>query len=188
MKRRAFLTNTGAAFGGSWISLSMPAILAAAGVACKAKEEGVAFRVLSADEALEFEAIASRIIPSGDSAGAKEAGVIYFIDTLLADIDPELYEPLQEGLQSLHSQIRDAYGANSFAGLDSTRQIEALQQIDKTPFFETMRFLTLAGMFSDPSYGGNRDEIGWKLIGMERPSAAQPPFGFYDADYLEKGA
>ena len=41
MKRRAFLTNTGAAFGGSWISLSMPAILATAGVACKAKEEGV---------------------------------------------------------------------------------------------------------------------------------------------------
>lgn len=188
MKRRAFLTNTGAAFGGSWISLSMPAILATAGVACKAKEEGGAFRVLSGEEAIELEAIASRIIPSGDSPGAKEAGVIYFIDTLLADIDPELYEPLQQGLQSLHSQIRDAYGANSFAGLDSSRQIAALQEIDETSFFETMRFLTLAGMFSDPSYGGNRDEIGWKLIGMERPSAAQPPFGYYDADYLEKGA
>ena len=188
MKRRAFLTNTGAAFGGSWISLSMPAILATAGVACKAKEEGGAFRVLSQDEATEFEAIATRIIPSGDSPGAKEAGVIYFIDTLLADIDPELHEPLQQGLQGLHSQIRNAYDAASFAGLEISRQIEALQEIDETPFFENMRFLTLAGMFCDPSYGGNRDEVGWKLIGMERPTASQPPFGYYDADYVEKGA
>jgi gluconate 2-dehydrogenase gamma chain len=188
MKRRAFLTNTGAAFGSSWVSLSMPAILATAGVACKAKEEGRAFRVLSPQEAIEFEAIAAQIIPSGDSPGAREAGVIYFIDLLLADIEPELYEPLQQGLQELHVQIRNAYGAASFAGLDSSRQIEALKEIDETPFFENMRFLTLAGMFSDPSYGGNRDELGWKLIGMERPSAAQPPFGYYDADYLEKGA
>jgi len=188
MKRRAFLTNTGTAFGSSWISLSMPAILATAGVACKAKEKGRAFRVLSPEEAVEFEAIAAQIIPSGDSPGAKEAGVIYFIDTLLADIDPELYEPLQQGLQSLHAQVRNAYDTASFAGLNKSRQIEALQKIDETPFFENMRFLTLAGMFSNPSYGGNRDEIGWKLIGMERPTASQPPFGYYDADYIEKGA
>ena len=136
MKRRAFLTNTGTAFGSSWISLSMPAILATAGVACKAKEEGSAFRILSPDEASEFEAIASQIIPSGDSPGAKEAGVIYFIDTLLADIEPELYEPLQKGLQSLHTQIHNTYDAASFAGLASSQQIEALQEIDETPFFQ----------------------------------------------------
>jgi gluconate 2-dehydrogenase gamma chain len=188
MLRRAFLTNTGTAFGSSWISLNMPAILATMGVACKAKEAGGAFRVMSPEEAIEFEAIATRIIPSGDSPGAKEAGVIYFIDTLLADVEPELYEPLQQGLQSLNAQIRKAYDTASFAGLDSSRQIEALQEIDYTPFFENMRFLTLAGMFCDPSYGGNRDEVGWKLIGMERPTASQPPFGYYDADYLEKGA
>ena len=133
MKRRVFLTNTGTAFGSSWISLSMPAILATAGVACKAKEKGRAFRVLSPEKAVEFEAIAGQIIPSGDSPGAKEAGVIYFIDTLLADIDPELHEPLQQGLQSLHAQVRNAYGAASFAGLDSSRQIEALQKIDAAP-------------------------------------------------------
>jgi hypothetical protein len=43
-------------------------------------------------------------------------------------------------------------------------------------------------MFSNPSYGGNRDEVGWKLIGFEAPHPWQPPFGYYDADYAEKGA
>lgn len=175
-------------FGSSWITLSMPVILASAGVACKAKEEASAFRVLSVAEATEFEAIAAQIIPSGDTPGAREAGVIYFIDTVLADIDPDMLEPLQTGLLSLQADIGDTHGATSFAGMQSSQQIEALKAIEETDFFETMRFLTIAGTFCNPSQGGNRDEVGWKLIGMERPGAAQPPFGFYDADYMKKGA
>ncbi len=77
MKRRAFLTRSGAVIGRSWVAMSLPAILATAGVACKAREEGSAFKVLTAAEAAEFEAIAAQIIPSGDSPGAREAGVIY---------------------------------------------------------------------------------------------------------------
>lgn len=188
MQRRTFLTKAGAMFGGSWITLSMPAILASAGVACKAKEEGGAFRVLSVSEAAEFEAIAARIIPSGETPGATEAGVIYFIDTVLADLEPDLLEPLQTGLLSLQTDIGNAHGATSFAGMHSSQQIEALQAIEETDFFETMRYLTIAGTFCNPSQGGNRDEVGWKLIGMERPGAAQPPFGYYDADYVKKGA
>ena len=30
-------------------------------------------------------------------------------------------------------------------------------------------------------YGGNRDRVGWKLIGFEDRMAYQPPFGYYDA-------
>jgi len=32
-------------------------------------------------------------------------------------------------------------------------------------FFTTLRNDTIEGMFSDPMYGGNRDMVGWKLIG-----------------------
>lgn len=34
-----------------------------------------------------------------------------------------------------------------------------------------------------PKYGGNRDGIGWKLLGFEIQHSFQPPFGFYDRDY-----
>jgi hypothetical protein len=43
--------------------------------------------------------------------------------------------------------------------------------------------LTLFGMFSTPSYGGNRDGAGWKLLGFEDMHAFQPPFGYYDRNY-----
>jgi hypothetical protein len=50
------------------------------------------------------------------------------------------------------------------------------------PIFALLRYLVAAGMFSDPSYGGNRDRAGWALLGFEDRFAWQPPFGFYDRD------
>jgi len=187
MQRRDFLKKSGSALGGSWVTLGMPAIMAAASVAARAATEQSLFRVLSPLEAAEFEAIAARIIPSGDSPGAREAGVIYFIDTVLADIEPGILDPLRKGLLSLQTHIRETYDTVSFAGLSKARQIEALQSIEDTEFFETLRFLTIAGMFCDPSHGGNRNRVGWDLIGFEGPGGTQPPFGYYDADYTQKG-
>lgn len=169
------------------IALSMPAIMATADVAARAATEQSPFRILSASEATELEAITARIIPSGDSPGAREAGVIYFIDTVLADIEPEITEPMRKGLANLHDHIHDAYDTSSFAALKHAQQIEALQAIEDTEFFGTLRFLTIAGMFCDPSHGGNREKVGWKLIGFEGPMGTQPPFGYYDADYARKG-
>lgn len=186
MKRRSFLARSSAALGGSWVAMSLPAIVATAGVACKAREEGHRFKFLTADEAAEFEAIAAQIIPSGDSPGAVEAGVIYFMDAAVGS-RPEALKLLRQGLAELQADIRKRYSTETFADLDDLQQIESLQGIEKTSFFGTLRFLTLAGMFSNPSYGGNRDEIGWKLIGFEAPHPTEPPFGYYDADYTEKG-
>ena len=60
-------------------------------------------------------------------------------------------------------------------------------EIENTEFFSTLRYLTIAGMFSLPEYGGNRENIGYQLIGFDDRHFWQPPFGFYDADYAEKG-
>ncbi len=38
-------------------------------------------------------------------------------------------------------------------------------------------------MFVLPSYGSNRDSIGWRLIGFDDAHAFTPPFGYYDRDY-----
>ncbi len=40
----------------------------------------------------------------------------------------------------------------------------------------------LLGFLGDPSYGGNRDHVGWRHIGFDDRMAFTPPFGFYDAE------
>ena len=53
----------------------------------------------------------------------------------------------------------------------------------RTPFFGGMKFLTVLGLLALPSYGGNADKLGWKLVGFVDQHAWQPPFGHYDAEY-----
>ena len=61
-------------------------------------------------------------------------------------------------------------------------QADILRQLDAehSAFFEVIRTATIQGMFSHPEYGGNRDKIGWKLIGFEDRFVWQEPFGDYD--------
>ncbi|MBC8099085.1 MAG: gluconate 2-dehydrogenase subunit 3 family protein [Armatimonadetes bacterium] len=42
-------------------------------------------------------------------------------------------------------------------------------------FFTVLRRHTAEGMFSDPAYGGNRDMVGWKLIGYPGAQRAYTP-------------
>jgi gluconate 2-dehydrogenase gamma chain len=42
---------------------------------------------------------------------------------------------------------------------------EGFEQIAAPSFFAVVRRHTAEGMFSDPAYGGNRDMVGWRLIG-----------------------
>ncbi len=67
-----------------------------------------------------------------------------------------------------------------FAALDAERQDQVLRAVEKAQGFGLFRFLTLAGMFANPSYGGNRERAGWKLLGFEDAGAFVPPFGYYD--------
>ena len=42
----------------------------------------------------------------------------------------------------------------------------------------------VAGVFGMAKYGGNRDNVGWKLVGMNGPPGAWTyPFGDYDAEH-----
>jgi gluconate 2-dehydrogenase gamma chain len=138
----------------------------------------------SATEAADVDAVTAQIVPTDDTPGARECGVVQFIDRALATHFSRLASDYRANLADFQSTFRGHHpGAASFSSLTSDRQIEFLKTVDRTPFFETTRLLTLLGMFSMPKYGGNRDEIGWKLIGFEVRHVFQPPFGFYDRDY-----
>jgi gluconate 2-dehydrogenase gamma chain len=165
----------------------MPAILTSCRDASEARQAGAPFRVLSAGEAAEFEAIAARIVPTDDTPGATEAGVIRFMDQVLAGIRADSLEPMRAGLAELKTAAQETHGVPDFHALGPQQQDALLTQIEDSDFFATVRYLTLAGMFSLPEHGGNQDGVGWKLLGFDGRQAWQPPFGFYDADYAERG-
>jgi gluconate 2-dehydrogenase gamma chain len=139
---------------------------------------------LDAAEAADIEAVAAQIIPTDDSPGAREAGVVYFIDRALATFLSQLAGDYRGQLAAFQAAFRERHPtALSFASIPSDQQIDYLKGVDRTPFFNTTRLLTLLGMFSLPAYGGNRDGIGWKLLGFEDAHVFRPPFGYYDRDY-----
>src|SRR3989449_5225467 len=83
---------------------------------------------------------------------------------------PEVY---RAGIAATNRYCEEKHGKR-FAQLDAGAQDEvlnALQSIglEKVPgatFFGQLLSDTKDGFFSDPVYGGNRDMIGWKLVGF----------------------
>lgn len=181
--RRQFLKSTASGLSSAWIALHWPAILQAHEHARRAAADSLAkLEFFSPTEASEVETMAAQIIPATDSPGAREAGVIYFIDRALMTFDSEAQTVYRGGLAILRARTNEMFpGSPRFSKLESEQQIQLLTAIEKTDFFETVRVHTIMGFFADPSYGGNRDQIGWKLIGFESRPSFKPPFGYYDA-------
>jgi gluconate 2-dehydrogenase subunit 3-like protein len=186
LTRRAFLVAFADALGVSAVALSWPEVARAAHDAHAGVQVSAASptRFFSPADAADVEAIAAAIVPDGATPGAREAGVIHFIDralaTFLSSLAPEFRAQLavfQKDCQERHN------GIASFAALSPERGVEFLRTVDRTPFFERMRLLTLLGMFSSPAYGGNVGGAGWKLLGFEDRHVFEPPFGWYDRDY-----
>lgn len=142
-----------------------------------------ALQFFTLEEAADIESICAQIIPSGDMPGAREAGVIHFIDRALASFDREKQPIYHAGLEKLRMDIRGVSpGARRFDDLTNNQQIQLLTGIEHSEFFETLRIHTVTGFFGNPSYGGNRNQAGWKLIGFEDKFVFQPPFGYYDSE------
>lgn len=181
--RRDFVASSGTVLGGAWLVLHLPAIEAAAAHARRALARHAPFEILTPEEARELEAIAAQIIPTDDTPGAREAGVIYFMDKALGTFAAPLLDPIRGGLPDLlkAAQARNAE-VRAFSQLTVEQQTDVLRSMEQTPFFGMVRMLTVAGMFGDPSYGGNQDRAGWRLIGFDGGHAHQPPFGYYDAN------
>lgn len=180
--RRDFLKTGGAAFGSSWLALNMPLIISTAQAAADSFNAGAAYRNLSAEEAIELGAWVDQIIPPDESPGATETGVVYFIDAALGGFMKSAAPMLRQGLEEFQQSVKSSYPPHTrLSELSFGQQTEALKSAEETPLFGMLHFMTLCGMFSLPSYDGNRNDAGWKLIGFDHRHAWQPPFGYYDA-------
>jgi gluconate 2-dehydrogenase gamma chain len=181
------------------------------------------FLTLSASEQVLLGAIAETIIPTDSNGpGAKEAGVVYFIDRQLGSdygssgvmymegpfvlsgqqspvtVDGITYPhgtPVQSvtsgthyqyamdlrffwkwGLDALQTYSNTAYGGN-FEDLSAADQTNVLADIwagkptsfngiQPSDFAWELFFMTWAGFLTDPLYGGNRNMVGWALLGF----------------------
>ncbi len=189
--RRSFLLSAGGLLGSAWLGAQWPAIAAAAHHAEDVAAADIAaapawtgYQFLTVDEAKDVDAVAAQIVPSGATPGAREAHAVYFIDRSLATYFSAWSGDFRTGLHEFQRQFRSAHPREpAFAAAKSDDQIAFLQTVDRSPFFETTRTLTLLGMFSAPKYGGNFAGAGWKMMGFEDRHAFTPPFGYYDAKY-----
>jgi gluconate 2-dehydrogenase gamma chain len=89
------------------------------------------------------------------------------------------------GIAETNAYCTKTYG-KTFDKLSAAHQDDVLTALDgakltfasvpaKT-FFEMLYGNTVEGFFADPLYGGNRDKVGWKLIGFPGAAAAYFPF------------
>lgn len=187
LSRRLFLQGSGAAAGGTLARLSWPAALAAAQAACSARDEAAAFTTLTPGEARDIEAFSARILPTTATPGAREAGVVYFFDNILGQQMSGMLGGLRATLNAFQAGIPERFpGATSFADLSEADQDAWIAANENSPFFGMGRMLTIMGFFAMSKYGGNRNNVAWDLIGFEPHGAAQSPYGYYDAQYLEE--
>lgn len=172
--------------GSAWLAANWASVVAAAEHARQAAQTSPPpkFEFLTAEQAVETEAIAAQIIPTDEMPGAREAGVVYFIDRALHTFASDQQKPFVDGLAQVQAKMKELFpDVAKFSAATPEQQIALLRAIEKTPAFEMFRFATVAGFLADPSYGGNRAEMGWKVIGRDNSHVFQPPFGYYDRDY-----
>jgi gluconate 2-dehydrogenase gamma chain len=183
--RRAFLKAAVAA-GAAWAAADLLEVEDALAFANQQASANVAAqpRTLPPAQLDVLSALTSRILPAVDGRpGAGDAGAIYFIDRALGTFNAAQRPLYTAGIADLNRRAQvKAAGAATFAALPAAQQDEVIRDIEATPFFQAVRLDTIVGTFALPSWGGNRDYMGWHLLGLEHQLSFQAPFGYYDAD------
>jgi len=131
-------------------------------------------RTFTDDEFKTLSAAVDRILPRDGDPGALDANVPDYIDKAL--VDPQLHQmrdDLIPGLGLLEKRAQGSYH-QGFADLSAEQRdaiIGSLRKGDKGSLdqrvLELLIVLTMEGFLSDPSYGGNKDRVGWALVGFD---------------------
>jgi gluconate 2-dehydrogenase gamma chain len=167
--RRDFISISGLALSGSLLS------------SCKSIVKQYLF--FTDEEALPIIAMAERIIPCDQDAGATEAGVIYYIDRQLVSYfkgQQQLYreslssiqqyclEKREKRFEELSSNLQDEVLILLENGKISQEEISLASGIQKQ-FFKTIRDHTMQGFYGSPRHGGNRHYVSYRMMNLEYP-------------------
>jgi gluconate 2-dehydrogenase gamma chain len=134
------------------------------------------------DEFKALEAACERIIPRDEDPGALDAHVPFYIDKMLTS--PELHKMKDDFTAGIAALMRrgQRMWKKDFWEATADQQDDLLRIFRDSPpesgeahFYDSLVVLTLEGLLGDPSYGGNKDRVGWALVGF---GTSEPPVGF----------
>lgn len=129
------------------------------------------------EDAATIAAFTERLMPgAAGKPGARDAGVLRYIDLALAGAYADLQDFYRRSLAQLDAYCRQTY-QESFRRLDAARQDEVITALERDQvtgftwpsgleFFNIIRTHTMEGLFADPIYGGNQNFAGWRLVGF----------------------
>lgn len=138
-------------------------------------------RTFTSEEYAIVSAACERILPRDEDPGALDAAVPEYVDRALTSPAVErMKEDFLAGTAALNRRSKRLFG-KGFAEASPVEQDQALTIFkDSRPgsgeanYYEILVVLTLEGFLGDPSYGGNKDHVGWQLVGFQ---TAEPPPG-----------
>ena len=126
---------------------------------------GANWRFFSEQEGRTLEAMLDAIIPPDGIPGAREAGVIHYIDRQLMRRFRDSRKAYREGLMAA-----DRLAGGAFAELSPERREELLREMERNPatrpFFDLLVTHAMQGFYADPRHGGNRDFVSWRMLGL----------------------
>jgi gluconate 2-dehydrogenase alpha chain len=135
-----------------------------------------ALLALNPYEARTAAAIFERLFPADENGpGAREIGVVTYLDRALAGAYSDKAETYRVGLATLDHAAQGRHGT-PFAGCTPQQQDNLLSELERgairgfrvpaqRAFFDMLRLHLQEGLFADPAYGGNRDKLGWRFLG-----------------------
>ena len=125
--------------------------------------------MLTEPQTQTLQAAVNRIVPADDYPNAWDAGAGEFFRRLFAR-EPRFLPAYQAGLEALEAAAEAsadtpfaAQGADAQDGL--LRWFEAAE--DTAAFFRLLVEQTLESYYADPGNGGNRNGVGWDMIGYK---------------------
>jgi gluconate 2-dehydrogenase gamma chain len=140
---------------------------------------GSASPSLTAAEKTALGHLCQQIIPADAFPGARDLGVVDFIERTLQEAHPDWIVVYRAGLRSTDLSSQHMHG-RPFADLPFAQQKELLEKMESddlpqlewsgvagSDFFAMVRDHTMQGYYSHPRWGGNKDKAAWRMIGYD---------------------
>jgi hypothetical protein len=106
--------------------------------------------------------------------GAETVPEVRFNPLATSSIEVDLRNRYRNGLAALDQLSQSTYGFG-FAQLTPSQQSSLLHKSPDQDFVTLLTYHTVEGMLSVPEYGGNRNRLGWQLVGFDGDSQ---PLGY----------
>jgi glucoside 3-dehydrogenase (cytochrome c) hitch-hiker subunit len=133
------------------------------------------FKFFDSYQAKVVEELTSLIIPSNDTPGAREAGVVFELDSIVSD-RPNLKKLYSFGIQWMDYMAKNLYGKDKFLDLSTGEMMEILdiadpyksEQSKNVKNIQTLRNF-FGTLIQQTKYVFYTSETGWKAVGYHGP-------------------